>query len=77
MPETDSTTVSSLGSRFELFVDLGAVDTASIPSRALLSCPIKESGPMFPHKARAEQRGLGEMEAWRLLFRSPAASGKG
>jgi hypothetical protein len=55
--ETDSTIVSSLSSRFELFIDLGTVDTAFIPSRALLSCPIKESRPIFPHKAGQSNDG--------------------
>ena len=57
-PETNGTSVSSLGSRFERFVDLGAVDAASGLSRALLSCPIKGTRPRFPIKPdRAKASG--------------------
>jgi hypothetical protein len=31
-------------------VDLGAVDAASVLSRALFPCPIKEARPSSPHK---------------------------
>jgi hypothetical protein len=47
---TDGATMSSLGSRFERFVDLSTVDIASISLRASLSCPIKETRPRFAHK---------------------------
>jgi len=46
-PETDGATVSSLGSRFERFVDLSA-DTASVPSRAPLSYRSKKPARGFP-----------------------------
>jgi hypothetical protein len=42
-PETDNITVSFLGPRFKGFVDLSAVDTASVLSRASLSGPIEEA----------------------------------
>ena len=50
-PETGNIIISSLRSIFQAFVDLGAVDAASVLSRALPSGPIKEAYPASPHKA--------------------------
>jgi hypothetical protein len=51
-PETDSTLVSSLSPIFQGFVNLGAVDAASVLSRTLLSGSTKETFPASPHKVR-------------------------
>jgi hypothetical protein len=55
----DGASVSSLDSRFERFVDLSAVDTASVSSRALLWCPSEETRPTFPHKVGQSRDGWG------------------
>lgn len=44
------------------FVNLGAVDAASVLSRALLSCPIKEARPSSPHKTGQSKDGSGGVE---------------
>jgi hypothetical protein len=59
-PETDSVIVSSLGSGFERFVDLNAVDIASVSSRARLSYLIKETRPEFLYKVGQSRDGSGE-----------------
>ena len=53
----DGASVSSLDSRFERFVDLSAVDTASVSSRAPLRCPSEETRPTFPHKVGQSRDG--------------------
>jgi hypothetical protein len=60
--ETESNPILSHGSGFEPFVDLGAVGAASVPSRAFLLCPVKESRPMFPHEAGQSKDGAGEQK---------------
>jgi hypothetical protein len=49
-PETVRILISSLRSIFQVFVDLGAVDAASVSSRTLLSGSAKETFPGSPHK---------------------------
>jgi hypothetical protein len=61
-PETGGTTVSPLGSRFDRFMDLGAADTASVLSRALPSCLIKETRPRFSRKVGQSGDGSGDRE---------------
>ena len=49
-PETVRILISSLRSIFQVFVDLSAVDAASVSSRTLLSGSAKETFPGSPHK---------------------------
>jgi len=49
-PEAVRILISSLRSIFQVFVDLGAVDAASVSSRTLLSGLAKETFPGSPHK---------------------------
>jgi hypothetical protein len=58
-PEMPTTVTSPLLPTSQIFVTLGAVNAASIPSRAPLSGPIKETCLLSPYKAgksRGEQR---------------------
>jgi hypothetical protein len=49
-PETVRTSISPLRSSFQGFVDLGAVNAASVFSRTPLSGSAKETFPASPHK---------------------------